>query len=215
MLLRPKTPKAGGRVFLEWVPPLWRALSFTYKVTVRNLLRYKKRFLMTIVGIGGCTALLVTGFGIKDSLADISRNQFGELYKYDFRARFSASASNKNIQDVYAAMNAMPEVARVLGVYSKMMDAGPVGGGSAVVTLVALSDAERLGDFITLRERISRRSLGLYEVGAVVSEKFARNHNLAVGDAIYLKDGDKRVAQGYTVQVFARPLGEFYVEISR
>jgi putative ABC transport system permease protein len=189
-LLRPKAPKAGRRVALEYIRPLWKILGFTYKVTIRNLFRYKKRFLMTVIGIGGCTALLLTGFGIKDSLSDITHKQFGDLFHFDMQVRFSGAASDKNIQEAYAAMAAMPEVANVLGVYSKMMDAGPVGGGSDPVNIVVPGDGVMFADFITLRERIGRRPVPLSENAVVVSEKFAKNFNLSIGDDIYIKDGD-------------------------
>src|SRR5699024_6842607 len=79
-LMRPRAPKAGKRILLERVGFLWRRMPFTYKVTCRNLLRYKKRFWMTVIGVAGCTALLVTGFGISDSLNSIATKQFGEIY---------------------------------------------------------------------------------------------------------------------------------------
>jgi putative ABC transport system permease protein len=189
-LLRPKAPKAGGRVVFEYIPFLWKAFMFIHKVTIRNLMRYKKRFWMTVIGIGGCTALLMTGFGIKDSLADISRNQFGKLFTYDLSIHFSSSASDKHINDAYNAMAAMPEISKTLGVYSKMMDAGPVGEGSSSVTLIIPEDTQAFPDFITLKERESGRAVALSENGAVISEKFASNHDLEVGGEIYLKDGD-------------------------
>ena len=82
-LMRPKAPKAGKRVLLERIGFLWNRLSFSYKVTFRNLFRYKKRMLMTVVGIAGCSALMLTGFGMYDSIRDIVGIQFGELYHYD------------------------------------------------------------------------------------------------------------------------------------
>ena len=81
-LMLPKAPKAGKRIFLERLTPLWKRMKFTHKVTARNLFRYKKRFFMTVIGIAGCTALLVTGFGVKDSISDIVHLQFDELNQY-------------------------------------------------------------------------------------------------------------------------------------
>ena len=85
-LMRPKAPKAGKRILLEYVPILWNQLSFLVKVSIRNVLRYKKRFFMMVVGISGCTALLVTGFGVKDSIADVAGQQFGEIQTYGMKA---------------------------------------------------------------------------------------------------------------------------------
>ena len=87
----PRAPKAGKRVFLERITPLWQRMNFTHKVTARNLFRYKKRFFMTVIGIAGCTALLLTGFGLRDSIGDIVGKQFGELYQYDLTASFGGS----------------------------------------------------------------------------------------------------------------------------
>ena len=84
MLLLPEAPSPGKRILLETIGPLWRRLSFTRKVTCRNLFRYKKRFLMTIIGVAGCFALLITGFGVRDSIGDIVHKQYDELFHYDF-----------------------------------------------------------------------------------------------------------------------------------
>lgn len=83
-LMRPKAPRAGKRVFLEWLPFIWKRLKFLHKVSVRNIVRYKRRFFMMVIGISGCTALLVTGFGIRDSVVDIADQQFQEIQTYQF-----------------------------------------------------------------------------------------------------------------------------------
>ena len=90
--MRPPAPKQGKRVLLEYVPFLWKHLSFTWKSTVRNLMRYKKRFLMTIIGIGGCMGLLLVGFGLRDSIMDVAILQFDELQLYDAMTVLDADA---------------------------------------------------------------------------------------------------------------------------
>ena len=84
-LLLPKAPKAGKRIFLEKIRPLWKRLRFSQKVTLRNLFRYKKRFFMTTMGVAGCFALLLTGFGVRDAIGDIVEIQYDEIYHYDFK----------------------------------------------------------------------------------------------------------------------------------
>ena len=95
-LMLPKAPKAGKRIFLERITPVWKRMKFTHKVTARNLFRYKKRFFMTVIGMAGCTALLVTGFGLKDSISDIVSKQFGEVFTYDFLVTLSKESALKD-----------------------------------------------------------------------------------------------------------------------
>ena len=86
--MRPKAPKVGKRVFLERIPFIWKKLSFTKKVTVRNVFRHKKRFLMTIIGVAGCTGLIISGFGLKDCITAMVPKQYGEIFNYDIEVVF-------------------------------------------------------------------------------------------------------------------------------
>lgn len=104
-LMRPKAPKNGKRIFLERIDFIWKRLSFISKVTLRNIFRYKKRFLMTVLGIAGCTALLVTGFGIKDSIQMIVSGQYGELLKYDMEISISNKTTDSKIKDMASKLN--------------------------------------------------------------------------------------------------------------
>ncbi|HCT91892.1 MAG TPA: hypothetical protein DF613_11030, partial [Lachnospiraceae bacterium] len=101
-LIRPKTPKAGRRVFLEYITPLWRHLSFLHKVSVRNVLRYRSRLIMMVLGIGGCTALLCTGFGIRDSIAHVADDQFDEITLYDYAVTFQDGQTQQTAEDYLA-----------------------------------------------------------------------------------------------------------------
>lgn len=100
-LMRPKPPTSGKKVFLERITPIWKRLSFSHKVSARNLIRYKKRFFMTLIGISGCTALLLTGFGLRDSIGDILPKQFDEIQKYDVVIK----TSNPSSSDEDTALN--------------------------------------------------------------------------------------------------------------
>ena len=98
-LLRPKAPKAGRRIFLEYLGPLWKHLSFLHKVSLRNVLRYRSRLEMMILGIGGCTALLCTGFGIRDSIKNVAGDQFGEITLYDYAVAFQKEQTAESAAD--------------------------------------------------------------------------------------------------------------------
>ncbi len=103
-LMLPRAPKAGKRIFLEHIPFIWRRMKFTHKVAARNLFRYKKRFFMTVTGIAGCTALLLTGFGLHDSISDIVYKQFGDIFLYDvsITVKDAAKAESGALADVLA-----------------------------------------------------------------------------------------------------------------
>ena len=104
-LMRPPAPKKGKRVFLEKIPSLWSQFNFIWKATIRNLLRYKKRFFMTVFGIAGCTALLLTGFGLKDSIRTIVDKQFGTLFLYDMTLTFNRESTEEDQANVVSSLN--------------------------------------------------------------------------------------------------------------
>ncbi len=121
-LMRPKAPKAGKRVLLERIGFLWNRLSFSYKVTFRNLFRYKKRMLMTVVGIAGCSALMLTGFGMYDSIRDIVGIQFGELYHYDLTTVLQEELSAQQKTQVEACLFENEEVRQSMYVQQESME---------------------------------------------------------------------------------------------
>lgn len=123
-LLRPAAPKAGKRILLERIRPLWRRLSFMHKLTVRNIFRYKKRLVMMIIGIGGCTALLVTGLGIRDSISDVVNYQFDEITLYDVSVTF-IDVQDEAAQEAFRA--AAGEDAQSLFVHESTVDASAGG----------------------------------------------------------------------------------------
>lgn len=194
-LMRPKSPKSGKRTVIERIKPLWASLSFTQKVTVRNILRYKKRFFMTVIGIAGCTALLMTGFGLRDSISDIVGKQFGDIYNYNMTVNFSDGAKNSNVSNVMKTLNASSAVDRSLIVRQKSMDAGIDEKADTAVTLVVPDDTQRFGDFIELRDKTTHEPIEISDGGVVVTTKLAKNFNLKKGDFIYIKDGDDKIAK--------------------
>ena len=190
-LMRPRAPKAGKRVFLEYIKPIWRRLSFTWKVTMRNLFRYQKRFWMTVIGIGGCTALIVTGFGLHESIFDVLDKQFDEISLYDATVGLSEDLSEEQKQSIQTYLDGEGSVEDYLFTYQEMMDASTT-GISYDVYLFAVDDVEEFGRFVDLRHRSDHSPVELDGSGVVIDEKLSELLGVSVGDTITL-EGDQRV----------------------
>jgi putative ABC transport system permease protein len=190
-LMRPKAPKAGRRVFLERIRPLWSRLSFTWKVTVRNLLRYQKRFWMTVIGIGGCTALIVTGFGLHDSIFAILDKQFDEVSVYDATVGLNSHSTPEELAQVVDALNGDENVDNWLACRQISVDAS-AGSLTHTAYVFAVEDQEAFRQMIDLRERKSGAHLEIQPEGVVITEKLSELLDLEVGDTITL-EGDRRV----------------------
>lgn len=193
-LMRPRAPKAGKRVLLERVGPLWRRLSFLQKVTLRNLFRYKRRFCMTVAGIGGCTALIVTGFGLRDSLLAVSDIQYGELSRYTLQVVLSDNITQAEAQEVDAALSAAGAEALPARLTAVTASAG---GREVEVYQMAAAGPEDFGDLLVLRDRTSHDPVPLTDDGVVITEKLAQLLSLSVGDPITLS-GDGTVTATVT-----------------
>lgn len=179
-IMRPKPPKSGKRVLLEKLPAVWSRLSFVMKVTVRNLLRYKKRFIMTVAGVSGCTALIITGFGLRYSVASIIDKQFGEIFRYD-----AAAALNTAVDHPEQALDIPAEITGFLPAVSKIVTAG---SGDALYQTTLLAPKGGLNGYISA-ESPSGESLDLRE-GAIVTEKLAGLCGVKVGDMISVTDAE-------------------------
>lgn len=190
-LMRPRAPKPGKRVLLERVTPVWRRMSFTWKVTVRNLLRYKKRFCMTVVGIGGCTALIVTGFGLRDSIYDILDLQFDEISTYDSQISLADDLTDDEMTEIARALDTSPLVDAWTA--SSLSSVSVEGEKRAVdAYLFAVEDEEIFSGFIHLRHRQDGAPVSLPSEGVVLTEKLAELLGVAPGDTITL-DAEGRV----------------------
>ena len=187
-LMRPKAPKAGKRVFLEYVPFLWNRLSFLRKVSLRNIFRYKKRLFMMILGISGCTALLVTGFGIKDSIADIATKQFQEIQVFDLAVAFQDPVSGTATEELDGLKQ--QGIAEYLCVMEKNMDLVTENGIKAIYLVVG--DAVQMPTFLDLHmesgEAISYPGPG----ECVISNKLAAEYGVQAGDVITLRDEEMK-----------------------
>ncbi len=190
-LMRPKAPKPGRRVFLEYIKPLWSRLSFTWKVTMRNLFRYQRRFWMTVIGIGGCTALIVTGFGLHESIFDILDKQFDEISLYDATAGLDEDITQEERDSVMDYLETAPAVNRYLLCHQTAMDFS-AGGAAKSGYLLSVDDPEEFRQFIDLRHRLDDQPVNLSDDGVIITEKLSELLEVEVGDTITL-DGDERV----------------------
>lgn len=195
-LMRPEAPKAGKRVLLEKVGFIWKHLSFSNKSTVRNLFRYKKRFFMTVIGIGGCMGLLLVGFGVEDSIMTIGDKQFNEIRIYDGNITLADDADEAQRQAVYDEIESEDNVEAVMFAHEETVDVSEddKGRGERSAYLFVPSELERTPEFINLRERKSHEAYTLDDGGAIISEKLAKLLDVSVGDEVYIEIEDmKRV----------------------
>jgi putative ABC transport system permease protein len=185
-LMLPRAPKAGKRIWLESVPFIWRRLSFTWKVTCRNLFRYKKRLIMTVVGIMGCTGLLVTGFGIKDSVSNIINYQYHHIDRYDTIIGLSDDGVSDNARKVLDE-----NLQSWLMIDMRTADISTADGDSTLSSYIYIpSDTSRLKDFLVLRERVSQKDIPFGGGAVVITEKLAKTLGIGVGDEVAVKNDD-------------------------
>lgn len=186
-LMRPRSPKAGRRILLERVRPLWRRLSFSRKVACRNLFRYKRRLLMTVVGISGCAALLLVGFGLHDAIWDIIDRQFGPVVRYDTTVSLDDEATQEDVDAVAAALAATGRVDDLAHVRTANLQARAGGSGDTVaLQAVSPEDAASLARAVSLHERASGAALDLGEGGVILAEKTATKLGVGVDDEVTL-----------------------------
>ncbi|TLG74166.1 FtsX-like permease family protein [Culicoidibacter larvae] len=205
-LMRPKPPKSGNRIFLERMTFIWKRMSFNYKVTARNLFRYKKRMFMTIFGVAGCTALLITGFGIKDSLTGIVDKQYGEIYHYDLTAVYKDDATDSAIAEETRAIAQNSDVTASKPITYQNYNI-KVDNTTQTITLVTPQESSDLPEFITLRDRNSHEEYTLSDTGAIISEKIATELSIGPGDAVEIIDNDS----GEKFQVQISEIAEMYI----
>lgn len=189
LLMRPKTPASGKRILLESINFIWSKLNFTKKMTARNIFRYKKRFFMTVLGVGGCTALLLAGFGLKDSIVSIVSKQFDELYKYDMIISLKDRGSLKDNANIINILKKDSRIKSYMFIKEESVDAG-CGKYEKSASLLVPESADKLKDFITLRVRTTGISVPFNDDGVVITEKLSKMLNAGIGDTIYIKNGD-------------------------
>lgn len=190
-LMLPRPPKAGKRILLERVGPLWRRMSFSWKVTCRNIFRYKRRFLMTLIGISGCTALMLVGFGLHDSIWDIIDNQFGTIQHYNTVVSLDANATDEDLESVWRTLREHDATELTRVDVQNMQVAGTDDADPLAVQVIVPRKASALSDVITFRERVGHTSVAFDDDAVLVTEKAAATLGLHVGDelTLYRQDG--------------------------
>ena len=207
-LMRPRAPKAGKRVLLERIPAVWSRLSFIQKVSVRNLFRYKRRFWMTVAGIGGCTALVVTALGLRDSIFDILAWQFDEITCYDAALGISEEIGAADKMYLREALEEDPEILASQECNESWMEFETGAGKVANVTVICVDDLHSLDGFINLRHRAQGggvsakyRELFASEInmepdGIIIDEKMAEILDVSVGSEVTLRNADEEEYTG-------------------
>ncbi len=190
-LMRPAAPKQGKRVLLERIGFLWKHLSFTQKSTCRNLFRYKKRFFMTIFGIGSCMALLIVGFGLRDSIVHIADIQYSQIQRYDGMLQIHDDASEEEMEQLYEYLDDNSEVDQYVNVSMKTLDAHANGETRSPYVVVPQS-VEDLKDFIVFQDRKTKEVYEFDENSVIVTEQLAEHLNVKAGDEIQLTTTDGR-----------------------
>ncbi|NLV89346.1 MAG: FtsX-like permease family protein [Tissierellia bacterium] len=181
-LMRPRAPKPGKRILLEKIPLIWNRLNFSGKVTVRNIFRYKRRFFMTVIGVAGCTALILAAFGIRDSIRDVVNIQFGELFTYDISIGLEAEGVEHLDDD------------RILGYELISKEGGSITANSISkdINILVPEDIDEINQYIRLRNRKTKNPIYIQEEGVVITDQLSRSLDVKVGDEVVLKNSDDK-----------------------
>lgn len=207
-LMTPRAPAAGKRIWLERIHPVWKRLTFTYKVTFRNLFRYKKRFVMTIIGVAGCTALLVTGFGLRDSVNDIVDRQFGEIYRYDMLFSALTPEFLEKDRNLQAIMSDPEQIQNHLLVCMENMHIY-AGTEKEQLQILVPEDEAAFPEFITLRSRKSQMPYPLTDDGVILTEKLCEEMHIRKGDTVILEDEEGHQAEAVVSEITEHYISNF------
>ena len=220
-LMRPKAPKAGKRIFLEYIPFIWKPMKFLHKVSYRNVFRYKRRFFMMVIGISGCTGLLVTGFGVQDSIANIANDQYDRIQVVDVNVMLSDEVDEQT--DELIASISDGRVTDYIYVMEKSLDL-VTDGAVKGLSLVAIDENDDISPYVILPDKETGENLSYPGDGeCVLTDKLARTYDLQVGDQVVFRDDENHtmeltltgIAENYlsnfvylTTQTYEACLGE-------
>ena len=189
-LMRPRPPAKGQRILLERIGIIWKNLSFSGKVTMRNLMRYKQRFFMTVFGIAGCTALLITGFGLRDSIGDIGNLQFTKITDYDAQVVFNEMASAEKLEEIDGIIDDDTNVISRTVVRQQALKAYGASNAPLDVYCVVTENSGELGEYMLFRERKSKNAVEFADDGVIITEKMSTILGLEKGDILRMMDDD-------------------------
>lgn len=208
VLMRPKTPKEGKRIFLEHINFIWKHLSFLHKSTFRNLFRYKKRLVMTVLGIGVCTGLLIAGFGLEDSIHSIGNLQYGEIYTYDGTLTLDGACSEEAEEQLRKKLDVSEQIENYLFQYSGSIEIIS-NGRKRTTDLLVPEIPGNMTDFIRLRNRVTGEKYELDADGIIISEKLANILGVQAGDPVQVKTDDKKSADLKVIAVTENYFGHY------
>ena len=192
LLLLPKPPVSGSKIFLERLHFIWKRLSFTHKVTARNLFRYKQRMLMTIFGVAGSVALLFAGLGIQSSVRGVSKRQFQEILSYELIVVKKTNASSRESKELTNRLE-KSDIKDYRPIYSKVVEASLKGGRDKQTITMMVTDRTDFSPFVSLRSLKQGEPLSLKK-GVIISSKLAQLARVTVGDRLTLDDHTFKVA---------------------
>ena len=190
ILMRPKAPKIGKRILLERITLIWRRLNFNEKVTFRNLFRYKQRMIMTVFGIASCTAMIITGFGLKDSIGDLTNKQFNKLWKYQATVIFNENIDNENEDEYINKLNNIEGYEDSLKIHQEIVSISKENINKQNVTLYVPESNTKIDNFVLLNNRITKEKYQLTTDGAIINEKLAKLLEVKIGDEISFNNAD-------------------------
>ncbi len=204
-LMLPKAPKAGKRIFLEKIGFIWKKLSFTAKVTARNIFRYKKRFYMTVFGIAGCCGLLLTGFGLRDSIGDIVNIQFNDIYNYNMSVYLKEDAAYESDELINSYLNDSQYIINYAPVHYESVSVENE-RDSISATLYTPKNTQEMNEMINMRVRKTKKEISFNDNSVVMTEKMCETLGVKVGDSVTIKDSD-----GKTYELCVTDIMENYV----
>lgn len=187
-LMRAKAPKIGKKILLERITPLWKRLNFNQKVTFRNIFRYKQRMIMTVFGIAGCMAMLVTGYGLQDSNNGMLQKQFNKLWKYEAMVIFNDNSSDKEKKEYNRTLKNLKGYEDNLSIHQETVLFGKKDINKQSATLYVPKDIDKINNFIILNDRKSEKEYKISDNGVIITEKLARLLGVSVGDIITLNN---------------------------
>ena len=219
-LMKVKAPKVGKKILLERITPLWKRLNFNYKVTFRNIFRYKHRMIMTVLGISGCMAILVTGFGLKDSNVGVVKRQFEHLWNYEAMVIVDSDSADETNNKYNDVLEGLPGYESSLNLHQESVTFSKKDMNNQEATVYVPEDTNKLGDFITLNDRKTGEEYKISNDGVIITEKLAKLLGASTGDVITLKDDSNntyeikidKVAENY-VKHFIYMSKEYYEKV--
>lgn len=205
LLMLPKPPKKGKRILLERITPLWSRMSFNLKSTARNIFRYKKHFYMTVIGVSGCTALLVTGFGLRDSIKDVATFQFEELFKYELEIQLEEDLETNDISRI---KNDYEEIQGTLDLFT---DSGYVEfeGEAIETTLVGIENIEEISQYVVFKNRKNNQIIKPIKGENVITEKVAEVLGVEIGDIVSYENSDEEKEEFQIHRITENYLGNY------